>query len=158
MLGLQGQPGLVDLLLRHPSISNAITYDEQKVITHDEETNFWVLPAGSQTQNSADLLCSDRMKTLMGNIRSSFDYVVVDTPPIGAVIDPLIASRLVDKVLVVVRWASTERTLVKHAIRQFPTDKKLAGVVYSMVDGRAAQKYTTCLPSENKYLKNYYSG
>jgi capsular exopolysaccharide synthesis family protein len=158
MLGLAGQPGLVDLLVRHPSIGKAITYDEQKVITHDEETNFWVLPAGSQTQNSADLLCSDRMKTLLENLRSSFDYVVVDTPPIGAVIDPLVASRLVDRVLVVVRWESTARTLVKHAIRQLPTDKKLAGIVYSMVDGRAARKYTTCLPSEDKYLKNYYSG
>ena len=75
-----------------------------------------MLPSGSKTQNPPDLLGSDRFKALVAALRQRFDLVVIDTPPIGPVVDPLIVSQVVDKTLFVVRWAATEREMVAHSI------------------------------------------
>ena len=56
------------------------------------------------------------MKRLIEGCRQEFDYVVIDTPPIGPVVDPVVVAQLVDKIVYVVRWASTARELVKQSI------------------------------------------
>ena len=99
--GLHKQPGLVDLLIQN--------IDPPDVIKYVESGKVWVLPAGDKTNNPTDLLGSDRMKFYIDRFRQLFDFVVVDTPPLGPVTDPLIVAQLVDKVVYVVRWASTPR-------------------------------------------------
>jgi polysaccharide biosynthesis transport protein len=151
LLGLKKGPGLVDLLLSR--------LDVQDVIQFSERAKIWVLPAGSRSQNPSDLLASDRMKSYMANFKQSFDYIVIDSPPLGAVIDPLVTSALADKVVVVVRWAATSRNLVRDAVDQLNTHKKVAGVVFNMVDDRQASRYGAYLSAKagGRYLDNYYS-
>ena len=74
--GLLKKPGLVDVLLDHAHPEDAIHFNE--------EAKIWVLPAGTKTRNPADLLGSNRMKTLLDQCREIFDYVVIDSPPAGA--------------------------------------------------------------------------
>ena len=74
---------------------------------------------------------------------------MLDAPPIGPVIDPVILSGLADAVVYVVRWASTSRELVQQSIQRV-SGEKIAGVVFNMVNEKAAQKY-------GKYAyQNYY--
>src|SRR5262249_14448347 len=63
--------------------------------------------------NPPDLLGSERMKKLVSRLRETFDYVVLDTPPVGPVVDPVIITKLADKTIFVVQWASTPRELWK---------------------------------------------
>ena len=118
--GMVKSPELVDFLLGNVSMQDAIKYND--------EAKLWVLPAGSKTRNPADLIGSEPMKSFMAACKQNFDYVVIDAPPIGPVIDALILAQLVDKVVFVVRWASTARELVQQSVQRLPHDK-LAGTV-----------------------------
>jgi polysaccharide biosynthesis transport protein len=140
--GMLKTSGLVDVLL-----GSVITKD---AIAYNDEAKLWVLPAGTKTRNPADLIGSDRMKSLIAMCKQSFDLVVIDAPPIGPVIDSLIFSELADKVVYVVRWASTARELVQQSIQRLPRTK-LAGTVFNRVNEKAAQKY-------GKYAYQYYYG
>src|SRR5208282_3914828 len=104
-----------------------------------KDAKLWVLPAGSKTNNPADLLNSNRMKLLVDHCRQTFDYIVIDSPPIGPVIDPIVISQLADKVVYVVQWAATARELIQQSIKRLPEDK-VAGVVFNLLNEKAAQK------------------
>jgi len=143
ILGADRSKGLVDLLLGAIPVQEAIQYNE--------ETRLWALTAGSKTQNPPDLLGSERMKALVASFKSSFDFVVIDTPPTGPVIDPVVVSGLADKIIFVVRWASTARELVQGAVGQISLHNNVAGLVFNQVDERQAQKY-------GKYAYSYYYG
>ena len=156
---------LIDCDLRHPSTSRYFKADKalglvdylvggaelQKVILFDETLRLWVLPAGSKTQNPPDLLGSAKLKSLIETLRDKFDFIIVDTPPMGPVVDPLIVSNIVDKVVYVVRWASTAREMIAHSIQRLSGHRKVAGVVFNHVIDAQAQKY-------GKYAYSYYYG
>ena len=130
---LQEKPGLVDLLVGETTVDEAIRFQEK--------AGYWVLPSGSSTQTPTDLLGSERMKSLVTSLRSKFDLILIDTPPVGPVIDPVIVSHLVDKVVLVVRWGTTARELVKQCAQQLSGHKMIAGVALNLVNERQAQKY-----------------
>jgi capsular exopolysaccharide synthesis family protein len=140
--GMVKAQGLVDVLLG--------SADPQDVITYNEDAKLWVLPAGSKTRTPADLLSSDRMKTFLSQCRNAFDCIVIDSPPVGPVVDALVISHLADSVVYVVRWAATARELVQQSIERLP-GTKIAGTVFNQVNEKAAQKY-------GKYAYQYYYG
>ncbi|WP_051948775.1 polysaccharide biosynthesis tyrosine autokinase [Methylosinus sp. PW1] len=127
------RPGLVELLIGSASPIAAIFFDETR--------GLWVLPAGGEMQAPADLLASEKMKTLMAALRGSFDLVILDTPPIGPVVDPTLIAGLVDKTVVVIRWAATARETVAHAIERLPDRGRIAGVALNLVIEAKARKY-----------------
>jgi Mrp family chromosome partitioning ATPase len=91
------------------------------------------------------------MKALVSHLKEAFDYVVLDTPPVGPVVDPVIIANLVDKTVFVVRWASTPRDLVETCIQQVSTHKRVAGIAFNFVDQSRARKYG----GEHYYGKRY---
>jgi len=149
-LGLQKEPGLVDLLLGQVKHAEVIRF-------HQSE-GYWTLSAGNKTQNPPDLLGSDRMKSIVASCKQTFDLVVIDTPPAGPVVDPVVVSQLCDAIVLVVRWASTARETVKYCVQQFAGHKKIAGVVFNQVNDRQAQKYGKHAYFYGaRYYKSYYS-
>ncbi len=93
--------------------------------------------------------------------KQTFQYVVIDTPPIGPVTDSLVVARLVDKIVYVVRWASTARELVQHSIQRLPGNRKVAGIVFNQVNESEAQKYGKDGYSYyygTREYKKYYNG
>ena len=153
-LGLQKEHGIVDVLLGKSKIGEALRYDET--------LKLWKLGAGSKTQSPTDLLGSERMKLLFEQFRNSFELIVVDTPPIGPVIDPVIVSQIADKVIFVVRWGSTSREAVQQSVRRIHGHRKVAGIVFNFVDGKLAKKYGKDADSyyygARQYEKYYSSG
>jgi polysaccharide biosynthesis transport protein len=134
--------GLVDVLIGNGNLQDAIVYVE--------DVKLWVLPAGSKTRTPADLLGSDRMKSFLNVCQTTFDCIVIDSPPVGPVVDALIISHLADSIVYVVRWAATARELVQQSIERLP-GTKIAGTVFNQVNERAAQKY-------GRYAYQYYYG
>lgn len=152
MLSPKQQVGLVDILLGQ--------VEAQAAVNLSAEFKFWYLAAGSQTQSPMDILSSDRMKALIASFRKSFDFIVIDSPPVGPVVDAVVISQLVDKVVYVVRWSSTAREIVKHSIERVSADKKVAGVVFNHVNDKRAQRYGKHAYSyyySNRYYRNYYT-
>jgi polysaccharide biosynthesis transport protein len=161
---------LVDADLRHPSLSRFFKLEREKglvdlligattpepVLRFQKDLKLTLIPAGSKSLNPTDVLGSERMKALVSQLRETFDYVVLDTPPVGPVVDPVIVAQLADKTIFVVQWASTPRELVETSIRQVSTHKRIAGVVLNCVNQNRARKYGGEY-SYGKHYEKYYS-
>jgi succinoglycan biosynthesis transport protein ExoP len=152
IVGMKNQHGLVDMLLGQA--------DAQTAIQYNEDLSFWILGAGTKTQSPTDLLSSDRMKTFMDGFKKSFDFIVIDSPPMGPVIDPIVIAGMADKIVFVVRWAVTAREMVRHSIQRLAADRKVAGIVFNHVNDKKAQRYGKYAYSyyySASYYKNYYT-
>jgi succinoglycan biosynthesis transport protein ExoP len=89
-----------------------------------------VLPAGPRVNNPAEILLSDKTSELLAELRSRYDYVIVDSPPVLPVADALTLARSVDGVLLVVRAGRTRAAAFRQAdqlLRQF--DAPIQGAV-----------------------------
>lgn len=134
LLGIPGQPGLVEVLAGEVKLDAALT--------RDEEAGVYILPAGAKPSNPVDLFSSQHLKNLVGSLGNAADMVIIDSAPLAAVSDARILARLVDKTVFIVRWASTRREVVQLALRQLQdAGADLAGVVLSRVDVRKHAGY-----------------
>jgi capsular exopolysaccharide synthesis family protein len=77
--------------------------------------NLTFMASGPIPENPAELLASDNMKHLLSNLRSRFDFVIIDTPPIISVTDSGIIGSQVDGVFMVIQAGRTQRGIVKRA-------------------------------------------
>lgn len=75
-----------------------------------------VLPSGPVPPNPSELLGSRAMKEFVTSVSKFYDYVIFDAPPVNAVTDPQILSRLVDGVILVIRSGQTEEEHGKKAV------------------------------------------
>lgn len=157
---------LVDLDLRRPRIHKVFGLGPEHSITSvvlGEETldeaiqptkvpNLFVLPAGRIPPNPAELLMSDKLVEILGQLRGRFDRVVIDSPPANPVTDAIILSTKVDGTIFVVRSYSTTIDQMRHSLRAMRSVKgKLLGVILNAVDLRRLEyKYS--------YNYRYYSG
>ena len=150
-LGAGRRIGLVDYLVETAGLDDIIQQ------SGSGEPDF--ISAGSKSNNPPDLIGSERMRHLIELLRDHYDYIVIDSPPIGPVSDSVIMSTIVDKIVVVVRWSSTARQMVAQCINKIRGSKKIAGVVFNLVDETRAEKYGRYAYSyyyRNRYYKNYY--
>jgi len=124
------QPGLTDLLMQHDlSVS--------EVLSVDDKTGMKVLSRGmSSYVNPADLFASQRMKNILDELKRDFDLVILDSPPVMAVTDSRVLSRMVDKTLFVLRWDATPRKVVKAGLQQMAQSgaDNVAGIILQQVD------------------------
>jgi capsular exopolysaccharide synthesis family protein len=161
---------LVDADLRHPAASRFFKLDQEKglvdlltgagtadnVLRFHKDLKLTIMPAGSKSLNPPDVLSSERMKALISHLKETFDYVVVDTPPVGPVVDAVIVANLVDKTIFVIEWASTPRELIEASLKQVSAQKRVAGIVFNFVNQDRAQKYGGAYYYGKTYEK-YYS-
>lgn len=121
---------LIDADLRRPTqhrvfeltndrgLSTLLTMPERPWTWASRETmvpNLSVIPAGPLPPNPADLLSLDRLRNILGEMRSTFDVIVIDTPPVLAVSDPLIIAAHVDGMIVVTNGGKTRVDALKRA-------------------------------------------
>jgi polysaccharide biosynthesis transport protein len=111
------------------------TVELMDVITKDPATKTYVIPAGSMVPNAADLLMSQSMRDLIAELRSEFDYIVMDTAPLLPVVDALALATVADKILVIVEWGHTRRASISKAFKVLrPEAHRVAGIVLNKVD------------------------
>ena len=100
------------------------------------------------------------MKRFVARLAESHDLVIMDSPPVLAVADTRVLSRLAEKTLFLVRWADTRRETVAAAYRQLAdTGASIAGVALTLVDVRRHAQYGYS-DSGHYYgrVKKYYTG
>ena len=125
--------GLTDLLTGQRSLEESIS---ATLVPHLD-----ILPAGSTAPNPAELVGSASMKRLLHGLRDRYDFILVDTPPIMAVADALLISRVVDSVLLVVRHGFTPRSVAREARLKLSRVKaRVLGLVLNVVPESSIHK------------------
>jgi polysaccharide biosynthesis transport protein len=116
---------------------------------HDSDVpNLAVLVAGPIPPNPAELLQSEKFRTLVERLKRDYDHIILDSSPVVAVTDATILSTLVDATVMVVRAFHTRRDLAHHALRSLAdVGATVAGVVLNAVN---LQRH------EYKYSSHYY--
>lgn len=114
--------GLADILSGNADVLTAITTDS----TH----GFDVLSMGAATARTDDLLASKRMAELLRALRTRYDYVVIDTPPIDAGAGVAALAGMVDKILVVVDRSQLRAKSTRTALAALvPYRRRIVGVL-----------------------------
>jgi len=120
LFGLPPGAGLADYL------SGAVELKD--IMKFLPEHNLTVIPAGSTPMNPAELLGSTAMRRVLDHLRTRFDRVILDTPPVLPLADVAILAPLVDGALMVVRAGYTPKPAIENALRSFDASR-LLGVV-----------------------------
>jgi capsular exopolysaccharide synthesis family protein len=124
-LGIPNNPGLTDILSGTSSLNEAIVQVKQF-------PNLHVLVTGTPLSNPTEVLDSPDWRLLMRNLREHFDYVILDTPPIGLIADSELIHQVADGVVLVVRPDYTTRSRCLSTLATM-SEKGLLGVVLNGV-------------------------
>ena len=81
------------------------------------------------------------MGTFIAALTERFDLVFLDTPPVMAVTDALVAAKLADYIAFLVKWEQTPRDLAVNCLKQLRDLRKNVGVVLAQVNVRRHSKY-----------------
>lgn len=101
------------------------------------------IPRGKQPKNPTSLLSSDKFSTLMTELNTCYDYIVIDSPPILAASDAMIISHYADKVLIVTRYDYSIEGQLVYAIKQFnKANIRVDGLVLNDVKQGLLSKYS----------------
>lgn len=122
----------------------------QEAIQETDTDGLHVLAAGPVPPNPAELLASQRMSDLLSELKEAYDIVIIDAPPVIAVTDAGVLSRVVDGVLMVVSVGITPRDVARVAKEQLQqVGARILGVVVNRLSEEAGYYYY--------YYHRYYS-
>jgi len=120
----------------------ADTVSLDNLIHHDALSGVDVLTAGNWSPRSAHFIGSPRMGQLVEALTQHYDFIILDTAPALVTADVLSLSRIVEKVVFVVRWGHTRQDAVVEALKQIAdAQASIAGVVLSRVVARQYRQY-----------------
>jgi capsular exopolysaccharide synthesis family protein len=120
--------------------SDTVSLDN--LIHHDALSGVDVLPAGNWSPRSAHFIGSPRMAQLVEALSQHYDFIILDTPPALVSADVLTLSRIVEKVVFVVRWGHTRQDATIEALKQIADAQgNIAGIVLSRVEARRYRQY-----------------
>ena len=126
LLGGTSPFGIVDFLLGSLSSEDALEPHASLPLR--------IIGAGSVSALNPGMIESEQLATLINNLRIEFDIVILDTPPILAICDPLYISQLADAVILVVSWRSTPRKCVENALAALRSaGARIAGIHLNQV-------------------------
>lgn len=144
---------LIDADLRRPSLHEIAqvpnisglgetlrSVQEQKVTAVQLSDHLMLVPAGRPDKNPMSALTSPRMKMILEDAASRYDWVLIDAPPIGAVADSSLLAPMADAVLLVVRAGRTAYQGVLRAVDAIGRERIL-GVVLNGMDYIEASPY-----------------
>lgn len=122
-----------------------------EVLSTTNVENLSMILSGPVPPNPSELLSSDAFKTLIEEVRSSFDYILVDTPPLGSVIDAAAVAPVCDGMCLVVSANTISYKLAQKVTLQIEkTGCSILGVILNKIKVRRSGYYS-------KYYSRYYS-
>jgi polysaccharide biosynthesis transport protein len=120
---------------------------------HDYLKNLYLLPSGTTPPNPAELIDSRRFDALLEEAKSQFDLVIIDSPPVLMVTDPVILSTRTDGTIIVLRSQKTTRPVLKRAVEvlSHSPGRKLGFVINGMDTKSVEYYYSYGYYGDNKY-------
>lgn len=126
-VGLNHSVGIVDYIVDNHVELNTI------IVSHKEIDNLHFIGSGTIPPNPGELMLSDRVGELILALQQIYDYVVIDTPPIGMVADGFALRNYVDVTLYVVRSNYTSKSDI-NIINDITENKKLESLMIVLND------------------------
>jgi capsular exopolysaccharide synthesis family protein len=154
---------LIDADLRKPSVhlekfrhskglSNYLADQSSlsDILVDFEVDKLRIIPAGPSSKKSAELIGSRRMEELLKTLRTFGEdtYIIIDSPPLLSTSEPVLLSKWVDGVILVVMADRTPKESIKRAIRSIDK-QKIIGVVLNQKEVKASSYYSN-------YYHDYY--
>lgn len=140
LVGRQRSPGLIDYLKDR---------NGKDVTQRTDHENLDFIGSGARGASTPELLASSRMAMFIGALKSKYDVIIVDSPPLASGGDPLILSSLTGNLAVVIRTGSTEKQLAHAKLDQLSRlPIRILGAILNDVDPkeRSLYYYSTYLP------------
>ncbi len=147
-------PGLSQLLIEIQENENIEIRDFVNVTGIK---NFYILPAGPKPPNPAELIASGGMEKLMQKLQEKFDYVIIDTSPIGIVIDALPILQKCDATLYILRFHYSLQSFLRNPLEL--REQEILTKLYCVLNGVPKSENTYGYGSyyyRSKYKYNYY--
>ncbi|RVB99335.1 chain-length determining protein, partial [Mesorhizobium sp. M7A.F.Ca.AU.002.06.1.1] len=164
---------LIDGDLRNPGLSRGLGMETEQGLMEavvggqtwqsvgkiDRQTKLAIIPAvlRGHFSHTSELLSSAGMRRFIENAKETFEYIVVDLPPLGPVVDAKAFAPLVDGFVLVTEWGRTPRAMVRSMLESEPyVANKIVGAVLNKVDLKKLAKYGSFGGSE-KFFDKYSS-
>ena len=139
---------LIDADLRRPTLHTIFRIDntagltdgllaagDRRLPVRQVSSELGVLPAGRPSSDPMAGLTSERMHRLLEEARTHFDWVIIDTPPVGLLPDANLLAAMVDGAVLVVKAGATPYDLVKRAVDSIGRERIL-GTVLNRADAQ----------------------
>ena len=157
---------VVDCDLRNPSLTRSVAPDAANgivdlvtgeaslddVVWKDRSTQMAFLPAVPRPgpPDPPTILASVELKRIFDQLRTLYEYVIVDLSPIAPVIDVCATTEFIDSYVLVIEWGRTTIDVVEHALRVAPNVSRcIIGAVLNKANIRELESY-------DPYLSGYY--
>jgi succinoglycan biosynthesis transport protein ExoP len=150
-LGMEAEHGLME------AVVNGQNW--QSVGKIDRQTKLVIVPTvlRGHFSHTSELLSSAGMRRFIDNAKETFEYIIVDLPPLGPVVDAKAFAPLVDGFVLVTEWGRTPRAMVQSMLSSEPyIANKIVGAVLNKVDLKKLAKYGSIGGSE-KFFDRYSS-
>jgi polysaccharide biosynthesis transport protein len=133
-LGLNREPGLTDHFVRHEPLD--------ALLRPTRTPNLFALTAGTLPPNPPALLTRKDMARFFDELRSRFEWILLDSPPLASVTDALLLARHADLAVMVVRYNAVDKRLVKRSVNSLrKVTGSLLGVALNAVDVKTKGYY-----------------
>ena len=127
-------------------LGDYLTEDKAVLADYIHPTSFEFIdfmPRGKHPYNPASLLSTDKFANMMIQLVASYDYIIIDTPPVLAVSDAIITAQYADKVLMVTRYDSSIEGQLTYAIKQMQKSNIIVdGIILNDVIQGITDKYS----------------
>ena len=133
LFGINDTPGLSDVLAGRATLDDAL-------VTIAEH-HLAILPSGPVPTHPAELLGSTTMRRSLDALRTRFDRILIDMPPVAPLADVSIALGMVDGLLMIVRAGVTPKPAIERALSGLDMSKVLGLVLNDAGDGRGSYNY-----------------
>jgi len=135
-LAPNAKAGVLEVLYKQAPLSDVAYLDEQ--------TGMSFVPAvlKSRLAHTSEVLASDAFELFISNLRNTYDYVVVDLPPLAPVVDVRATTQVIDSYVYVIEWGKTRRTMVQKQLLAAPElYERLLGAVLNKSNFNVMQRY-----------------
>lgn len=167
-----GRVIVVDCDLRRPALSSILAPNAgaglievlagkrmlEETVWRDLKTDSQFLPAvvGSSFDHTGDILASEATRKLFDRLRATYDYVIVDLPPLTPIADVRATTPWIDGYILTVEWGRTNIDVVKHVLETAPdVHRALIGAVLNKADIKAVGRYDSS--ERHRNYGNYHS-
>ena len=158
---------IVECDYRHPMVARNFDVESERVSNTSGENkidaslkktsveNLWVLDMKCKVANPVELICSEAYSEMINKLREDFDFVIFDTPPLGAFIDAAHIAALADGTVLVIRQGQVEKRAAKDVLEQLK--KANANVLGAVLNNVKVKKVSYYYNYYHYYTNRYYS-
>mgnify|MGYP001622951723 CR=1 FL=1 len=110
------------------------------IIYSTEKPNFFLVPSGPHTLDPTNLLDTNIFKDFIKDLKRQYDYIIIDTPPLGLVMDAVVIGQCADGAVFVIEQGKTKRKMAQNVVKQLKRSNiRVFGAVLNKVDEKSGE-------------------